>query len=305
MKFWICSILALAGAGRGFGCDFCAMYAAQQAEGIAGTGFFAGLAEQYTWFDTFQSGGQPAANPDGEYMHSLNSQVYAGYNFTDWLGVQLNLPVIYRAYGKTGVQASEAGIGDLSLAGNVRLWQHRTTDLTLTWTAMAGVKFPTGDPAQLNPALPEFAAGIGGHDLALGSGSYDGLFGTTLFGRFQRLFLSASMQYGLRSEGAFQYRFANDWSWSGGPGFYVWLQDSASCSVQAVVSGETKGQDTVAGVPMDDTAERIVYLGPRVNFTWAENWSLEAEGDLPVSIVSSGDMLVPNYRIRAALNCRF
>jgi hypothetical protein len=52
------------------GCDLCAIYEAMEAQGGSGQGSFAGLAEQYTCFDTFQSGGHDAPNPDGEYLHS-------------------------------------------------------------------------------------------------------------------------------------------------------------------------------------------------------------------------------------------
>jgi len=40
------------------------------------------------------------------------------------------------------------------------------------------VKFPTGATSHLDPNEPDFATGIGGHDLTLGSGSFDGVVGT-------------------------------------------------------------------------------------------------------------------------------
>jgi len=88
------------------------------------------VAEQYTYFGTFQSGGHDATNPDGEYLNSLISQVFVGYNISERLGLQFSLPVIYRAYGKDGVHTSESGIGDASLIGNFRLYQKLTEDST-------------------------------------------------------------------------------------------------------------------------------------------------------------------------------
>ncbi len=72
-----------------------------------------------------------------------------------------------------------------------------------------------------------------------------------------------------------------------------------------MVSGESKGQDTSVGIATTDTAETIVYLGPQLNFTWGSNLSAQAGADLPVSIESTGDQVVPDYRVHAALTWRF
>jgi hypothetical protein len=187
----------------------------------------------------------------------------------------------------------------------VRLYEKLTPNFTFDWTALGGVKFPTGNTSHLNPDQPDFAPGIGGHDLTLGSGSYDGLLGTGFFARWKRAFLTGSMQYAVRTEGAYDYQFANDWSWIGGPGIYLLLADRHTLSLQAVVSGESKGQDSISGVPADDTAITSVFLGPQINYTWSNRLSAMAGVDLPVSVVSSGEQIVPSYRIRAALTWRF
>ena len=287
------------------GCDLCAIYGAMEAQGGSGRGFLAGLAEQYTYFGTYQSGGHHAPNPDGEYLNSLSSQAFVGYNFNERFGLQFNLPIIYRDYGKDGAHSSETGLGDVALIGNVRVFETLTETATFRWTALGGIKFPTGDTDKLNPAAPDFAAGIGGHDLTLGSGSFDGLLGTGFYARWQRLFLTGTMQYAVRTEGDFGYQFANDWTWLGGPGVYLVLSHKSTLAFQAVVSGESKGEDTINGVATDDTAITAVYLGPQVLFTWSGRLSVQLGADLPVSIVSSGDQLVPDYRVRAALTWRF
>ena len=113
------------------------------------------------------------------------------------------------------------------------------------------------------------------------------------------------MQYAIRTEGAYGYQFANDWTWFGGPGVYLLLGDENTLSRQAVVSGESKGQDTISGMATDDTAITIVYLGPQLNYTWSSKLSAHVGVDFPVSIAASGDQLVPNYRVRAAVTWRF
>jgi len=301
------ALLALltAGAPAAFACDLCAIYGAAEAQGESGKGFFGGVAEQFTYFSTFQSGGHDAPNPDGEHLNSLISQAFVGYNVSERFGVQFNLPVIYRDYGKEGAHGSEAGIGDVSLIGNVRLYEKLTETAMFRWTALGGIKFPTGDTDKLNPALPDFAAGIGGHDLTLGSGSFDGLVGTGFYARWKRLFLTGAMQYAIRAEGDFGYQFANDWMWFGGPGVYLVMGHQSTLTLQAVVSGESKGEDTIHGVATDDTAITSVYLGPQISFTWSDWLSAQIAADLPVSIASSGQQIVPDYRVRAALTWRF
>jgi hypothetical protein len=305
MKNLLAFVLAGACVQPAVACDLCSVYAATEAQGGSGKGFFAGVAEQYTYFNTFQVDGHDVPNEGNQHINSSVSQVFAGYNFSDRIGVQFNLPVIYRSYGYQSQRGSESGIGDVSLIGNVRLYQKMTEDFTFNWTGLGGVKFPTGSTAHLKPDEPDFAPGIGGHDLTLGSGSYDGLLGTGFSARWKRLFLTGAMQYAIRTEGAYGYQFANDWTWFGGPGVYLLLGHKHTLALQAVVSGESKGQDTMPGMTMDDTAVTSVYLGPQINYTWSSRLSAQAGVDLPVSIATTGAQLVPDYRVRAAVTWRF
>ena len=312
-KYLALAVLTLL-SGSAWACDLCSIYAASEAQG-AGKGFYGGVAEQFTYFGSLQSGGQSVAN-DGEYIDSLNSQVFVGYNFSSRFGVQVNLPVIYRQYGRqytsvddghffSPARRNETGVGDVSLIGNFRAYKYSSEDFTFSWTVLGGIKFPTGGTDRLNPANPDFATGIGGHDLTFGSGSYDGLMGTGFSARWKKLFLMGEMRYSIRTAGAFDYQFANDWSWSGGPGIYLALEDNYTVAFQVAVSGESKGQDTIAGVATDDTAMTVVYLGPQINFTWSDRLSAHAGADLPVSMASTGNQLVPNYRLHAAVTWRF
>jgi hypothetical protein len=119
------------------------------------------------------------------------------------------------------------------------------------------------------------------------------------------VFLTGAMQYAIRTEGDFGYQFANDWVWYGGPGVYLVMGEKYTLALQAVVSGESKGEDTINGVATSDTAVTSVFMGPQVNFTWSDRLSVQVAVDLPVSIASSGEQIVPDYRIRADLTWRF
>jgi hypothetical protein len=304
MKILISVVLAGACTQPVLGCDLCSVYAATEAQAGSGKGFFGGVAEQFTHFGTVQEDGHKVAS-EGQYIDSSVAQVFAGYNFNNNVGVQLNLPVIYRAFGSETIHGTELGIGDVSLVGTFTPYRHLSERFNFSWTLLGGVKFPTGDSSRLNTPDSELPEGIGGHDLALGSGSYDGLVGTGVSGRWKRLFASASLQYAIRSEGDFQHQYANDLTWFGGPGVYLVLGHQYTLSLQAVVSGETKGKDTFSGVPDGDSAETLVYLGPQVNLTWGSRLAVVAGVDLPVSRDNSGLQVLPDYRVRGAVTLRF
>jgi hypothetical protein len=304
MKILISVVLAGACTQPVLGCDLCSVYAATEAQGGSGKGFFGGVAEQFTHFGTVQEDGHKVAS-EGQYIDSSVAQVFAGYNFNNSVGVQLNLPVIYRAFGSETIHGTELGIGDVSLVGTFTAYRHLSERFNFSWTLLGGVKFPTGDSSRLNTPDSELPEGIGGHDLALGSGSYDGLVGTGVSGRWKRLFASASLQYAIRSEGDFQHHYANDLTWFGGPGVYLVLGHQYTLSLQAVVSGETKGKDTFSGVPDGDSAETLVYLGPQVNLTWGSRLAVVAGVDLPVSRDNSGTQVLPDYRVHGAVTLRF
>src|SRR5262249_52393390 len=133
-------------------CDLCSIYSAQEAQG-GGRGWFAGVAEQFTHFGTLQNDGQrePA---HGEYINRSISQFCAGYSFTARFGLQFNLPVIDRRYGSATARGHDFGAGDASVIGNAVLYQRSGDRFAFHWTALAGVKFPTGDAAWLG--RPDF-----------------------------------------------------------------------------------------------------------------------------------------------------
>jgi opacity protein-like surface antigen len=314
MKMIIPAVLAAACAQPVLACDLCAIYAATEAQGSGGAGFFGGVAEQYTHFGTLQSAGHEVPNTADQFIESSVTQIFAGYNFNYRFGLQFNLPVIYRSFqrprGAAIEHGEEFGIGDASLIGNFLAYQKLKEHFTVNWSLLGGVKFPTGNSSHLaeedvesEGGLPP--SGIGGHDLALGSGSFDGIVGTSLYLRYKHLFASGGLQYAARTEGSFGHQYANDLTWSGGPGVYVALTHNYTLSLQAVISGETKGKDTENGEADGDSAETIGYVGPQVNFTWSSTLSAQVGADLPVHVENSGLQVVPSYRVRAAFTWRF
>jgi len=316
MRILMLLCVAVASARPLLGCDLCSVYSASRALGDIGSGPFAGVAEQYTHFGTLQFEGSEQPNPAGQYLDSSISQVFAGYNFSHRFGLQFNLPVIYRSYQRTdglgGIDKDTvSGIGDVSLLGNFVAYQTMSEKAALNWTILGGVKFPTGNSDRLKEEFNEVEdpvgppSGVHGHDLALGSGSYDGIIGTSVYGRWGRFFGTAQVQYSIRTKGDFDYRYADDLTWLGGPGYYIVLKDDYNVGLQAMVSGEYKDLDEFQGQAAEDTGITAVYVGPYLTFAGGKHLSAQLGADFPVVMDNTDFQIVPDYRIRAALTWHF
>jgi hypothetical protein len=306
-------LIAAAGFGaRARACDLCAIYTGvQQRE--SRIGFFAGMAEQITDYETEQNGGMKVSNPAGERLHSFITQLVGGYSFTPRLALQITLPIIVRDYRRQEsdgiVDGDESGIGDLAVLGSWAAYTGETENTVTRFSLFGGLKLPSGNSHRLKEELneneEEVQSGIHGHDLALGSGSVDGILGAQLFASWRRVFVTGFVQYMLRTEGSFDYQYANDLIWNGGPGEYVLLTHQYTVGVLAELTGESKGNDTLNGVKGDDTAITALYLGPDVRFTWGTSLGGSLAVDLPVLQNNSAFQIVPNYRVRGGFTWRF
>ncbi len=303
-------MLAMGPCGRAFACDLCAIYTGiEQRE--SRTGFFAGLAEQYSDYETWQDNGAKVPNP-GERLHSFITQVIAGYNLTPRVALQLNLPIITRDFRRQEasgfVRGDESGPGDLSVLGSWAAYTGVTENTVTRFTLLGGLKLPSGNSRRIKEELREMEdveSGIHGHDLALGSGSVDGIVGAQLFWSWRRAFVTGAIQYLLRTEGDFHYEFANDLIWGGGPGEFIFLTHQYTVGVQAELTGESKGNDTLNGVKGSDTAITALYLGPDLRFTWGTSLGANVAVDLPVVQNNSALQIVPNVRLRGGFTWRF
>jgi hypothetical protein len=296
--------------------------------------FYAGVAEQFTHFGTLQLEGEQVSNPTGQYLNSSIAQLVGGYSITPWFALQVNVPLIYRSFkrpeGFAIDRGTESGLGDISLLGKFVLFHHESggsaslkfddpknphfethePDFTISALVIGGVKFPTGDTSRIKeefnenvvPGAPE--SGIHGHDVTLGSGSYDGLLGGQFSVRAKSFFFQADSQFNLRGTGAHQYRFANDISWSGGPGYYFLRSRETIVGLQFICSGEHKDVDRFRGEAAEDTGITSVFLGPRFIVSHGK-FSGEIAAELPVSIDNTALQVVPDYRLRASFAVRF
>jgi hypothetical protein len=323
-------------------CDLCGCYT-PQLEAMPGmesttskswwNGFYGGVGEQFTHFGTVLVNGREASNPTGQYENSSITQLVAGYTVDDRFAFQLNIPLIYRQFkrpeGFAIDRGTESGLGDISLllktvafryaspagrefevSGKNPVAIEHEPDFTISAVLLTGLKLPTGDSSRIKeefheidiPGAPQ--SGIHGHDLTLGTGSYDGIFGEQTSLRYKSFFAQANIQFTLRGDGLHQYHFANDLAWDGGPGYYLVRNRETIVGLQFIVSGEHKDVDRFRGAPAVDTGITSVFVGPRIVASRGR-WSAEVDVDLPVLINNTALQVVPDYRIRGGIAFHF
>ena len=296
-------------------------------------GWYAAASEQFTRFATVQIDGREVANPTGQYENSSITQLVAGYDVTSRFALQINLPLIYREFkrpeGFAIDRGTVSGLGDVSLLlktvafhyssparrtfeveGKNPIAIEHEPDFTASAILLTGIKFPTGDSSRLEEEFHEIeipgapVSGIHGHDLTLGTGSYDGIFGEQFSLRYKNIFLESNVQFTLRGDGAHQYHFANDFVWNAGPGYYFIRRRDMIVGLQFVASGEYKDVDRFRGKRAEDTGITSVFLGPRVVVSRGR-WSAEVAAELPVLIDNTALQVVPDYRLRGGISFHF
>lgn len=296
-------------------------------------GLYGAIGEQFTRFATVQVDGHEVTNPSGQYENSSITQLVAGYGISSRFALQINFPIIYREFkrpeGFAIDRGTESGLGDVALILKTVLFHYSSDgrrefqcegknpvaiehepDFTASIVLLTGIKFPTGSASRIKeefnevevPGAPE--SGIHGHDLTLGTGSYDGIFGGQSSLRYKSIFFDAAMQFTLRGDGAYNYSFANDLTWNAGPGYYFIRRYDMIFGAQFVVSGEHKDVDRFRGQPAEDTGITSVFVGPHLVASRGR-FSAELGIDLPVKIDNTALQVVPDYRLRGATSFHF
>ena len=281
-----------------------------------------GVASQYTSYGRLQDSGRGIANSADQYLHSSITQMYAGYGVSKTFGVQVNVPYIYRSFRRAeggGIESGkESGLGDISLSGYWTALEIERGDFRFTARLHAGIKLPTGESDRLaeegseehehevpEPHHEETPSGVHGHDLALGTGSLDGIVGADFFCQWKRSFFEAGIQYTLRGKGGHSYDVADDLRWNASAGYMVFQSPQWNASLSVRFSGETKGEDDFRGKRLDDTSITTVFVGPRADVAWGERLSFNAGLDLPIRRDNSGVQTVPDFRAQAGVSWRF
>jgi hypothetical protein len=293
----------------------CAVYNASAARGESSTGFHISVAEQFTHSGTLQHNGDSISDPFDQFLDTFTTSLIPGYNFNDRFSLSLNIPYIHRSFRRVEDGAvekdTESGIGDMSLLGRYVAFAKSEHDYSVFASLLAGIEFPTGDSSRLREEANEVEdplappSGVHGDDLALGSGSFDAIVGFSSNARWKNVLFGADVQYFMRTRGDFGYRFGNELSVSGGPGYYLIFEESYTLALVANVNYETKARDHLAGEKRDSGILTSWYAGPGIMFTWGEHLSTSVNADIPIRIVNRDFQTVPDYRLRGGVSWNF
>ena len=318
-------------------CDLCAIYGANDARGGSSPGPLMTVAGLFVPFHTLQFEGEEVTSADPDFLDRAIIHLVPGYNFSKRFGLSLNLPVVDHSFQRSDVRYSlsgadvfftergrETGLGDLALIGRFAVLDVSLMKYGFAVNILGGVKFPTGDSerlkdeveqalifdARLPPGTPHDPLGhsrsaVHQHDVALGSGSFDGVLGLTLNSRWQRWFFNGQFQYYWRTEGESSFHYGNELMLSGGPGCYLWLHEAFTLSLQANVAYETRARDRLLGRVSDRTEATAWYGGPQILLTWGSHFSALAGADVPFRIENNGFQAVADYRIHGSVAWRF
>jgi hypothetical protein len=324
-------------------CELCAIYNANGANGQFSSGLTLGIAEQFIPFRTTQLDGHKIDLAHENYLDNSITHLVASYNFAERVGLSLNLPVIYNSFERTDLRyfppgaipfgtsklltekGQEWGLGDLALIGRWTVFQRLTMHSGLSINLLGGIKLPSGDssrledeveqdkvfrryfvaPGQPHDPLSHSISPIHQHDLALGSGSVDGIFGATINGRWKRLFMNAQFQYYLRTEGEASFEYGDELMVSFGPGAYLWLSEERTLALRASATYQSTAEDKILGQESGLSGQTAWFLGPQVIFTWGSHFSADGALDFPLRVANRGLQNVPDYRITAGVSWRF
>ena len=292
------------------------------------------VAEQFTYFNTVRSMDMKSESDHRVISLVRSRNLSPATVFSSRFALQVNVPFIYRSFGAKGFaidRGTESGLGDVSLLTKVRVALHtkiggrRAVNFADAKSPRMEVHEPNftrrsfcsrgtdssqpRDPIASRrnfeeiemPGAPE--SGIHGHDLTLGSGSYDGIFGgrvrfvTKVYSfkpicnsRFVAMVCISIISRTI-SRGA------------GGPGYYFIRNGHTIVGLQFVVSGEHR-TSIVFAARKHKIPESLPRLVAGIVASLGKV-SAELGTDLPVSIDNTALQVVPDYRIRGGIAIRF
>jgi len=215
-------------------------------------------------------------------------------------------------------------LSDAALIGRVTAFQKSTMTYVLIANFLDGAQFPTAHsdrikdevaqarifesllpPGTPHDPLSHSITSVHEHALALGSGSYDGIFGMTMNARYRRCFLNGQFQYYLRTQGESGFTYGDELMVSGGPGAFILLTHVCTVSLQANGVYDTLARDELLGRVSNRAGLTAWYVGPLLGLTVGEHFSANLGVDVPLRISNNGFQSVPDYALHGGVSWRF
>ncbi len=288
----------------------------------------------------------------GKHVHAhsidriLSPSLVLAYGVLSDLTVSVRLPLVKRedireghhehvpggpAINEVEARGDSTGIGDLTLLGQYRLLNNRSSGTQAA--LLVGVKTPTGRTSEHDIHGELFEA-----EFQPGTGSWDGLFGIAFSQRFGAVSLHASGLYTLATEGtqdtdlgdrfhygvALGYRLAGAAAAQrsmyadthshgkhrhGSDGPHHVDHDRAPAPALAIdlvleLNGEWSGKQETAGEKDNNSGGHTLYLSPGIRFSY-DKVSAFASVGIPVVNDLNGFQAEPDWRLFTGLALSF
>jgi hypothetical protein len=143
---------------------------------------------------------------------TMNQEAYNALLFTAQYGVGKHIQLsaalpyqfnqLYTARGTRNI----SGLGDVSLFGSYKLWEHMTTTIRQTVTLGAGIKLPAGKYTPVGKSDTEE------QNFQLGTGSVDYLLNATYRIALPKWVFAATTAYKYNNQNSDGYRFGDVWT---------------------------------------------------------------------------------------------
>ncbi|MEW5962239.1 MAG: transporter [Pseudomonadota bacterium] len=308
---------------------------------------------EMTKVDAFSDAELAAYSGADQHVHSMDRilapALGLAYGVTNDLMVSLRLPYVKRSdireaahhheehghgeheeeHGSALARGDSAGIGDLTVLGQYRLFNNRASGTE--FAALAGFKAPTGRTGVRDDHGEIFEA-----EFQPGSGAWDGLFGLAATQRLGAVSLDAHVLYILTGEGtqdtdlgdrlhygvALSYRMlggaraggpmyagAHSHSHShpkGGPAHHHHEEAPAGPALDLVLelNGEWSDQQEIAGVEDPNSGGHTFYVSPGARLSMG-NWSGFASVGIPIVNNLDGIQAEPEWRLLTGISVGF
>ncbi len=297
-------------AGAAPACDFCAARLAASTWDGAPTSV--SLSDQYSKFDRPSAGGHEFTG------HAL--QLSVSHRMADRWSVQADVPCLDRKLE----DETESGLGDVSLIAAYRAINRTATETPVLVDFYAGVKAPTGNtdpleeeriatrPPSINPDADhdhDHADADGGethethahgHHLALGSGSWDLLFGARGLVQRGRWSANAEVQYIARTEGDFDFEYGDEFVSRLGARYFVMQMREVHLSLGPDVTREWRDENKTLG-QTSEASSAATYVGPAVDLAWPGRLTVSVAWDVGIEGENEGLDGAADQRARASL----
>jgi hypothetical protein len=320
LKYFIClSALSLCLVSSAFACYPCSLFNVSKLQGVESSKFSFSINDSYSSYDKAQDLDYKE-NRDGEFVRDYNlAQLGLSYGLSDAVSLDFYLPVINRNSDQVeGLRVSsekDSGVGDMILGSSLDIYSPSGDNWFFKSTGILGIKLPTGDSGTLGSSInesstqtrhhPASGSSASGRNLVFGTGSVDFIMGLGTFATYEKFLFLGTLQYTAKTEGDYDYKFADDFLWSAGSGYYLSIEDKHTLALAAILSGEQKSKDSIGSELVQGSQFSNLFLGPSLLITLQNRLGAELGFDFRVTGEDVDSVVVPEWRLKAQLSYNF